>query len=1047
MAYDYTENRLVQDSAGDLLRDELEWDVIYAYDREVLGEHGTLGRHSYKDVLLTGRFEKALRKLNPWINDKQIKEAKDTFTSYVATNTLMQINEQKFKMLLEGIDVSDIKADGSIGTRNVRLINFDEPEDNDFLAVKEMKIHGQLYRRRTDIVGFVNGIPLLFIELKATNVAVENAYNDNYHDYLDTIPQLFHYNAFLMLSNGYEAKIGTLGSKYEFFHEWKRLKEEDEGNIELATMLRGVCNKKNFIDLIENFILFDHTDGNTVKILSRNHQFLGVNQAIEAYRNRKLKDGKLGVFWHTQGSGKSYSMLFFAKKILRKFSGTPTFVILTDRDELNTQISELFVNCGLLSGKAKDSVASSGKDLLERLGQNPTYIFTLIHKFNDPSATPIIPDHEVILMSDEAHRTQNGIYADNMMKVLPTAHRIGFTGTPLLANDNITVRTFGDYVSIYDFKRAVDDNATVPLFYENRGEKLKELENPKINDEIIAAIEAADLDPSQQAKVEREFAKEIHVLTSEKRLRMIARDFVEHYSELWTSGKAMFVCLNKVSCVKMYDYVQEYWQEAIGKLEQEIQHNTNQQEVQELKLKLKWMQETEMAVVISQEQNEISTFAKWGLDIKTHREKMEKRNLDKEYKKKENPLRVVFVCAMWLTGFDVKSLSCLYIDKPLKAHTLMQTIARANRVDEGKPNGLIVDYVGIVKALRKALADYTTQPGGGNGGEPAVDKEELIKKLYEAIAATKTFLLENNFELDNLVRATNFTKMSLLKDAADAMCATPQIRKTYCTYASKIEQYMKYITSADVDNPEVIAEKDAIIAIYKQLQAKRKHSDITDLSVAINDIVSDYIGTQPDTTKLSGTSQFDISKIDFELLRKEFANAPRKNLLLQDLEELVKKRIQQMMAANPSRINFYEEYQRIIAEYNAEQNRASIEKTFMALMALSQALTTEEKRYVKEGFETDEQLSMFDLLFEPNLSKNDIAKLKKFAVELLDTVKKRIAEHDNWREKEETRNDIEILIRDTLWSGLPESYTDEQITHYRERVYEYFYERYPIVAA
>jgi type I restriction enzyme R subunit len=553
------------------------------------------------------------------------------------------------------------------------------------------------------------------------------------------------------------------------------------------------------------------------------------------------------------------------------------------------------------------------------------------------------------LISDEAHRTQNGVYADNMMRLLPTAHRLGFTGTPLLSNDNITQRTFGDYISIYDFKRAVDDKATVPLFYENRGEKLQDLENPKINQEILDAIEQSDLDPSQWEKAEREFAKEIHVLTSEKRLRMIARDFAQHYSELWTSGKAMFVCLNKITCVRMYNYVQEYWQELIANLETEVRHNHNQQEVQELKRKLHWMQETEMAVVISQEQNEIATFNKWGLDIKIHREKMEKRELDKEYKKRENPLRVVFVCAMWLTGFDVKSLSCLYIDKPLKAHTLMQTISRANRVDEGKPNGLIIDYIGIVKALRKALADYTTTRGGGGSDGPAVDKSELFNQLKEAIALAKAHLHEHGFELQRLIDATGFEKMALLQDAADAMCESIEVRKTYCGYASHIAQIMKFITFKEITEPRVLAEKDAVIAIYKQLQQKRKHADITELSVAINKIVSDYVGTQPED-ELTGTRRIDISKIDFDLLKKEFSEVKHKKLMIADLEAYIKKLIEQMMRANPSRINFYEEYQRIITEYNAEQDRASIERTFDDLIKLSQSLNTEQQRFSREGF-------------------------------------------------------------------------------------------------
>lgn len=1047
MSHEYSENILVQESAGNMLRDELGWEVVFAYNQEVLGENGTLGRRSYRDVVLTRHFIEALRRLNPWISESQIDEALSQFMAYSTTNTLMQINEAKFAMIRDGIKVTDTHPGSEDGTITARLIDFDNPDNNYFLAVKEMKIHGNYYRRRTDIVGFVNGIPLLFVELKAASVDVQNAYTNNYLDYLDTIPQLFHYNAFLMLSNGYEAKIGTLGSKYEFFHEWKRLQEEDEGNVALETMLRGVCNKRTFLDLLENFIVYDHSDGRITKILSRNHQYLGVNRAIEAYRDRKFKDGKLGVFWHTQGSGKSYSMVFFARKINRKFEGTPTFIVLTDREELNTQISELFVNCGLLNGEAKNFVASSGANLIKRIKENPPYVFSLIHKFNDPKAEPYTPDHDIILMSDEAHRTQNGIYAENMMRLLPTAHRIGFTGTPIFKDDNITTRTFGDYISIYDFKRAVDDHATVPLFYENRGEKLKELQSDAINDRILKAIEEADLDPSQEEKVEREFAKEIHLLLSEKRLRMIARDFVQHYSDLWESGKAMFVGLSRIACVMMYDYVQEYWQQAIADLEKQIAHNVNQQEVQELNRKLAWMKETEMAVVISQEQNEIAYFQKWRKDILPHREKMETRKLDADYKDSDNPLRVVFVCAMWLTGFDVKSLACLYLDKPLKAHTLMQTIARANRVCAGKPNGLIIDYIGIVKALRKALADYTATPGGSQGGDgPTVDKAELLRHLFEAIAGAKAFLAEHSFELQKLVDASDFAKMALLKDAADAMCQTAEIRKTFCTYGGTIKRLMKFVSREDMTDAAIIADKNAIIAIFDQLQKRRKTADITDLSVAIHAIISDEIGTTPDSA-LSGSRQFDISAIDFDVLRKEFAQMRHQNLVLTDIDQLIKQRIDAMLRNNPSRINFYEEYQRIIQEYNAEQDRASIEKTFMALIDLSKRLDHEEKRYVREGFTDDEQLTIYDLLFKEDLSKADIQKLKKLSAELLDTVKTRISEIHLWREDQTKRDLIWVLIRDTLWSNMPDSYANDTIAAYTEKVYNYIFDRYPVVAA
>lgn len=1046
MSYDYSENILVQESAGNLLRDELQWDVKFAYNTEVLGDNGTFGRKSYKEILLVRYFRAALKKLNPWITEAQILEAQVTLEKRLSTASLLQVNEEKYFLLRDGIPVTVKKPNGQPETKRAAVIDFQNPENNEFLAIKELKIQGDLYRRRTDIVGFVNGIPLLFVELKKNTVDVQNAYEDNYTDYLDTIPQLFYYNAFLMLSNGTEAKIGTLGSKYEFFHEWKRLAESDPGSVALETMLRGICRKDNFLDLLENFILYDHSGGRTAKILARNHQYLGVNEAVKAYAGRKLNDGKLGVFWHTQGSGKSYSMVFLAQKIRRKFAGSPTFVILTDRDELNKQISDTFENCGLLGKtKAAQFIAASGDDLVQKLKGNPSFIFTLIQKFNKPDAAPIYPDHDIIIMSDEAHRSQYGIFADNMMKLLPTAARIGFTGTPLLSSDNITARTFGGYVSIYDFKRAVEDGATVPLYYENRGEKILDLHNPEITNRILDAIENADLDVDQQDKLESEFAKEIHLLTAEPRLRSIAKDFAGHYSDLWTSGKAMFVCLNKVTCVRMYNFVQEYWQAEIQNLKAKIKSAT-QQEAQELERKLRWMQEMEMAVVISQEQNEIQTFRKWGLDIKTHREKMENRELDKEFKDSGNPLRVVFVCAMWLTGFDVKCLSCLYLDKPLKAHTLMQTIARANRVAEGKSNGLIIDYIGIVKALRKALADYTANAGGLGGADPTVDKEKLIARIGDTVAKTETFLSERKIDLGLLIAAEGFAKLSYLQDAANAVCGSIEDKKSFSTYASELKRLMKYTDRDDVTG-HMRRQCEAIAAIYGMLQKKRKHTDTTDLMVEINAIINDYVEIEPQQPNaITAPPRFDISAIDFDLLRREFAKTRRKNLLMRDLDEAIRRQLDKMVFANPKRIDYYERYREIIQSYNGEQDRATIEKTFLDLMDLADRMSREEQRYAREGFASDEELSLYDMLFRDDLSKNDIKKLKTAASDLLRKIKTKISELDHWTDKQETRAVVDTLIRDVLWETLPECYNNDDITEYREKVYEYVFTRYKEIA-
>lgn len=1045
MSYDYSENILVQESAGNLLRDELGWDVQFAYNKEVLGKNGTFGRTSYKEILLKRYFNAALKKFNPWINDEQILEAQRILENRLSTSSLLQINEEKYFLIRDGIKVTVKKPNGETEKQTAALIDFKNPQNNYFLAVKELKIHGDLYRRRTDIVGFVNGIPLLFVELKKTTVDVQNAYEDNYTDYQDTIPHLFYYNAFVMLSNGTEAKVGTLGSKYEFFHEWKRLAEAERGSVALETMLRGICQKENFLDLFENFILFDHSGGNTAKILARNHQYLGVNEAMKAYAARKLNNGKLGVFWHTQGSGKSYSMVFLAQKIRRKFEGSPTFVILTDRDELNKQISDTFENCGLLGDvKASQFIATSGADLIQKLKGNPSFIFTLIQKFNKPDAEPILPDHDVIIMSDEAHRSQYGIFAGNMMELLPTAARIGFTGTPLLSDDNITARTFGGYISIYDFKRAVEDGATVPLYYENRGEKILNLHNPEITDRILDAIERADLDADQQDKLEAEFAKEIHLMTAKPRLQSIAQDFVRHYSDLWTSGKAMFVCLNKVTCVRMYDYVQKYWQEEIERLKNRIK-NVSQQEAQELRRKLQWMEETEMAVVISQEQNEIQTFKKWGLDIQYHRNKMVKNELDKDFKDSANPLRVVFVCAMWLTGFDVKCLSCLYLDKPLKAHTLMQTIARANRVAEGKSNGLIIDYIAIVKALRKALADYTANIGCIDGTDPTVDKVKLIERILDTLERAKLFLAECGFVLQDLICSYDFPKMYYLQKGANIVCGTVEERKTFSAYASELNRLMKYTDRDDIDR-NVRKEYEAVAAIYAEIKKKRKHINITDLMVEINNIISDYVEIEHSYMINEEVKRFDISGIDFDLLRREFAKVKNQNLLMRDLEEIIQLKLDKMLFTNPERINYYERYQKIIDDYNSEQDRATIEKTFMDLLDLANKMNQEEQRYVREGFKSDEELTLYDMLFRNDLNKNDIKKLKTVAAELLNKIKAKISEYDHWTDKQETKAAVYNLIRDTLWAELPECYDEASIWGYRQRIYEYVYTHYKDVA-
>jgi len=420
---------------------------------------------------------------------------------------------------------------------------------------------------------------------------------------------------------------------------------------------------------------------------------------------------------------------------------------------------------------------------------------------------------------------------------------------------------------------------------------------------------------------------------------------------------------------------------------------------------------------------------------------MEKRELDKEFKDASNPLRVAFVCAMWLTGFDVKCLSCLYLDKPLKAHTLMQTIARANRVAEGKSNGLIIDYIGIVKALRKALADYTANRSGAGGADPTVDKAKLVARILETITAVEQFLDNRGFSLQRLIDAKDFEKLSLLQTAADTVSATLEEKKTFQTYASELARLMKYTDREDIES-DVRSRYEAITAIYGLLKKKHRTANNVDLMVEINSIISEYVQIEQAAEGIAPSRQFDISRIDFDLLRREFARAKKKNLIMKDLQDLVCDRLNDMLFSNPNRIKYHERYQEIIEDYNSQQDRANIEKTFDELMNLVQSMDQEEQRYVREGFSNDEELSLYDMLFSETLSKQDIQKIKQVAVNLLQKVKTRIAELDHWTDKQETKAAIDNLIRDTLWNGLPECYDEISISQYRQRIYEYIYTRY-----
>ncbi|PKN43786.1 MAG: deoxyribonuclease HsdR, partial [Deltaproteobacteria bacterium HGW-Deltaproteobacteria-20] len=669
MSHPYSEDDLVERPAIALFS-ELGWEVA-------TDESGMFGRETRGEVVLAPRLRAAMVRLNPGMPMEAIASAMDELTCDRSAMSLEAANRDIYAMLKEGLRVSipDHEHGGQKAER-LRLIDWEHPADNDFTLVSQFSVTGALYTCRPDLVGFVNGLPFIVIELKKPGVAARVAYADNLTHYKREIPSLFWYNAALIASNGTESRIGSLTADWDRFFEWKRVEREDESRrVSLEVLLRGTCDKARLLDIVENFTLFSEHKEGLVKIIGQNHQYLGVNNAIRSMLEaRRQRHGRAGVFWQTQGSGKSFSMVFFAQKVLRKITGNWTFVIVTDRVELDQQIAKTFKAAGAISEAEGDTChASSGAQLRELLRGNHRYVFTLVHKFQTSEMLCDRPD--VIVLTDEAHRSQYDTLALNMRAALPRALFLAFTGTPLIAGEERTKEVFGDYVSVYDFKQSIEDGATVPLFYENRTPELQ-LVNPDLNDDIYDLIDEAELDDEQSARLERELGRQYHLITREDRLETVAKDIVRHFLGRGFLGKAMVVSIDKATALRMYDKVRAHWavetervRKELGRLgylpERDEPSADNREKIVGLLDRLDVLTTTDMAVIVSPGQNEIAQMKALGLDMEPHRRRMNvsQPRLDEKFRDTKDPLRIAFVCAMWLTGFDAPSCSTIYLDK------------------------------------------------------------------------------------------------------------------------------------------------------------------------------------------------------------------------------------------------------------------------------------------------------------------------------------------------------------------------------------------------
>lgn len=1019
----------------------------YTEDPEDLNDGSN--RQSKRDVILLDRLKEAMTALNRKIPEKVIDAALEKFTERRLSMSLIAANREIYDLLRNGIPVDYDDAKGKRRRERVRLIDFNNTENNRYLAVSQLWIKGELRFRRPDVLLYVNGIPLVFIELKNSNVKLRTAYDDNLVTYKKEIPQLFLTNGFCVLSNAVETRVGSLTAEWEHFFRWLRpddekervnLKQVEEKGTSLERVIEGLFPPLRLLDYVENFVLYYKENQ---KIIAQNHQFIGVNRAYDAFVNRKELKGKLGVFWHTQGSGKSFSMIFLSRKIFRKQTGNFTFVVVTDCDDLDGQIYRNFLHTGTVT-KAEAAQPKDGEEMRKFLGQNKRLVFTLIQKFVWPKGKkyPLLSNRDdIIVFVDEAHRTQYKTLAENMRAGLPKAQYFAFTGTPLLGPHRKTNSWFGDYVSEYNFQQSIDDGATVPLFYSKRVPQVA-IQNENLGDEFYEILEDENLDEAQQEKLERKYAAEIEILRRDDRLETIAKDIVYHFPRRGYRGKGLVVSVDKFTAVKMYDKVQRQWKEHIKELLGKIKQSTNRIEKEKLQEIVDYMRSVEMAVVVSEEADEDKKFRKHDLNITPHRQRMntiDNNGHDLEYNYKEefdHPLQLVFVCAMWLTGFDAPTVSTLYLDKPMKDHTLMQAIARANRVTSWKiggvekKNGEIIDYINIFRSMKKALKDYAR---GREGQEdaPVRNKKELMTLLEDSISEGLNFCREKSINLKSALKNDDvFKNVDTFNEYADKLLEKDDWRKGFAVYENTITSLYEACKPEVLGKPVVrtVAAfqylRGVLDSIVDQMDMEKvglRVSKLLDESVVAEKAPPLKEGRAPQYTIKQSWKTVDLSMLDLGKLKEEFARSHYKNIEISDLRAFIAHKLEQMLKANVTRTGFAERLQGIIDGYNAGSSTA--DDYYEELLKYVKDLRAEEERSIREGL-TEDELEMFDLLKKEKMTNEETQKVKLAAKSLLHRLREErpVVLVQDWFKDSQTKQRVKTTVEEVLHKHLPESY-------------------------
>jgi type I restriction enzyme R subunit len=980
-------------------------------------------RADYGQAVLEDRLRQALARLNPALPAEALDDA---FRKVMRPEgpTLEARNRALHRLLVDGVTVEFRRPDGSIGGAQARVIDFDDPDNNDWLAVNQFTVSENKHTRRPDVVLFVNGLPLVLVELK--NAADENATIWSAFQQLQTykaeLPTLFAYNAMLVVSDGLEARIGTLTVGREWFKPWRTIHGEALAPAtmpELQVMIEGVFDKRRLLDLIGHFLVFEEDgSGALAKKMAGYHQFHAVNAAIEetlralpklvdqaaeepgGYGRRSSRewqpkgapgDRRVGVVWHTQGSGKSLTMAFYAGRvILHPAMENPTLVVITDRNDLDDQLFGTFARCRELL-RQPPVQAQSRADLREKLAvQAGGVVFTTVQKFFPTEGEdhhPVLSARRnIIVIADEAHRSQYDFidgFARHMRDALPHASFIAFTGTPIELADANTCAVFGDYISVYDIQRAVEDKATVPIYYESRLAKLElsEKERPSVDPEFEEVTEGEEVE--RKEKLKSKWAQLEAIVGAEKRLKLLAKDIVEHFERRLEAleGKAMVVCMSRRICVELY--------REIVALRPSWEHEDDDQGA--------------IKVVMTGSASD-------PLDWQPHiRNKPRREALANRFRDAGDPFKIVLVRDMWLTGFDAPSLHTMYMDKPMRGHGLMQAIARVNRVFRDKPGGLVVDYLGLAQELKKALATYTES---GGTGKTAIDQEEAVAVLLEKHEVCCG--LFHGFDWSKWTTGAPPERLGLLPLAQEHILAQDDGKNRLLTAVRELSQAF----ALAVPHPEALRIRDdvAFFQAVRASLAKRAPGEARteeELDFAVRQIVSRAVSSDGvvDIFEAAGLKKPDISILSDEFLA-EVRGMPQRNLAVELLRKLLAGEIRVRRRKNvvQSR-SFLEMLENSLRRY---QNRAiEAAQVIEELIGLAKEMREASARGEKLGL-TEDEVAFYDAL-ETNDSAVKVLgedTLKTIARELVETVHRNVT--IDWTMRENVRAQLRVLVKRIL---------------------------------